>query len=64
MIVRLLKDDPRFKLFVGDLLEAEYADWDPSKVIIIKRLHDGYDPGCSQYKCDIKKLTKAEVNEL
>ncbi len=63
MIVKLLKDDPRFKLKKNDLFEAETADYDPEKVLLKFRISDGFIPHCSQYKYNVKVIPNNEAVE-
>lgn len=63
-IYELLNDDPRMGLQAGDLLLCEPYWLDPaSKVSVIKRLSDGFDPGCNQYRSDVRRLTDDELAE-
>lgn len=56
MRVILKKDDPRFNMKKGDILEVEEADYDDEKYVVIKRISDGYDPECAVYKYMVDKL--------
>lgn len=54
----LLEDDKRFKLKKGDILICGpmHWAWAPEKLAVIKRESDGYDPGCSVYRCQVRKV--------
>lgn len=54
--VKLLIDDPRFNLFKGDILEVKPYSLDSDKVVVIKRISDGLEPGCTQYQKDTEKI--------
>ncbi|MBA7556406.1 hypothetical protein ES705_49114 [subsurface metagenome] len=56
MIVQLLEDDPRFKLKKGEIFEAQVYQLDPEKITLLKRLSDGFDPECNQYRESVKIL--------
>ena len=56
MVVQLLKDDPRFKLKKGEIFEAQVYWLDPEKITLLKRLPDGFDPECNQYRGSVKIL--------
>lgn len=47
-VVRLIEDDTRFGLFAGDELLVHLYPYD-SKVTVICRISDGFDPECNQY---------------
>ncbi len=55
----LLIDDPRFGLARGDVLICEpmHPAWAHEKVAVVRRESDGYEPGCSQYRHDIRHLS-------
>jgi len=61
MIVKLLNDDPLFKLKKNDLFEAKIADYDPEKVLLKFRISDGFIPHCSQYKYNVKVISNDEA---
>lgn len=47
----LLEDDPHVGLEAGDELECEPYWLDPdSKLIVKRRVHDGFDPECTVYR--------------
>jgi len=54
----LLEDDPRFKLKKGDVLICSpmHPAWASDKLEVIRRVSDGYDPGCSVYRSMVKRL--------
>lgn len=58
----LVRDDPRFKLQKGDILLCGpmHWAWANEKVAVIERESDGYKPGCSQYRSDVKYLGPAD----
>ena len=55
----LLFEDERFGLHKGDVLICEpmHWAWAPEKVAVVRRESDGYEPGCSQYRHDVKHLS-------
>lgn len=55
----LLWDDPRFGLQKGDILICGpmHWAWAPEKVAVIRRERDGYEPGCSQYRQDVRHIS-------
>lgn len=59
-MVKLLKDDPRFKLNKDDVLLVKTYSIDPSKVIVIRRVSDHFDPMCTQYKSDIERIKQSK----
>lgn len=62
----LLEDDPRFGLFANDILICEQSAFDPArKWNVIARERDGYEPGCSVYKTQVRLLEKlrGDINE-
>jgi len=64
MLARVKKDDPRFGLMAGDILEITYCDWDPGeKWTVIRRVSDGFDPQCNIYKSEVEILEEPESHE-
>jgi hypothetical protein len=55
----LLNDDPRFGLKAGDILICGrmHAAWSSEKVAVLRRESDGFEPGCSQYRSDVRHLS-------
>ena len=55
----LLADDPRFGLRKGDILICTrmHWAWADEKVAVIRRESDGYEPGCSQYRRDVRHIS-------
>lgn len=55
----LLQDDPRFELSKGDILICKpmHWAWANEKVAVIRRESDGFDPGCSQYRSDVRHVS-------
>jgi len=51
-LYQLRYDDPRFDLKAGDLLVTVPYRYD-SKVTVLRRLSDGYDPECNQYLSNV-----------
>lgn len=49
-LFRLREPDPAFGLCGGDLLECVPYLLDPDKLTVIRRVPDGYDPGCTVYR--------------
>ena len=59
MLVEILKSIKRLGVKEGEIYEAERYWLDPtSKVTLIKRIDDGYDPGCNMYFSEIKIVSK------
>ena len=56
MVVQLLEDDPKFKLKRGERFEAQVYWLDPGKITLLKRLSDGFNPECNQYRGSVKIL--------
>ena len=56
MIVQLLEDDSRFNIKKGEIFEAQIYHLDPEKITLLKRLPDGFDPECNQYRGSVKIL--------
>ena len=56
MIVQLLEDDSRFKIKKGEIFKAQVYQLDPEKITLLKRLPDGFDPECNQYRESVKIL--------
>lgn len=58
----LLHDDPRFGLSKGDVLicESMHWAWAPEKVAVVRRESDGYEPGCSQYRSEVRHISGPE----
>lgn len=62
MVFELREDDPRFNLSKGDLLMCVDYPLD-AKVTVLRRLSDGYDPGCNQYIAAVRFVAfAAEYN--
>jgi hypothetical protein len=59
-IVRLKKDDERFGLKAGDLLEVEPYWLDPEKFTVVQRLSDGFDPQCNVYSHEVEPVRMKE----
>ena len=53
MVYRLKADDGRFGLQAGDELVCVKYPYD-AKVTVLRRLSDGFDPGCNQYLADVE----------
>lgn len=60
-VYRLIEDDPRMGLTVGDVLVCIDCDYDPDKVTVIRRLSDGYDPECTVYLSDVDPMNDHEL---
>lgn len=62
-IYQLRHDDERFGLKAGDLLECRPHGWPWSveKVIVVRRVSDGYEPQCSQYREDLRLVSGPRV---
>jgi hypothetical protein len=55
----LLRDDPRHGLSKGDILicgRMHWA-WAAEKVAVLRRESDGYEPGCSQYRVNVRHVS-------
>lgn len=53
-LVKLKADDERFGMKAGDILEVEPYWLDPSdKFTVIRRVSDGFDPGCNVYRSQV-----------
>lgn len=58
MQVEILNTDKRLGVKAGEVYEAEPYGPDPaSKVRLIGRVPDGYDPECTQYRHEVRFLT-------
>lgn len=55
----LLTDEPRFNLVAGDVLICEpmHPAWANEKVAVVYRESDHYEPGCSQYRSNVRHLS-------
>lgn len=54
MIVKLIKDESRFGLSAGDMLEVVPYWLDPSdKFTVVRRVSDGFDPNCNVYRSQV-----------
>lgn len=56
MYVKILKTCEHVGVTKGEIYEAEYADYDEDKVMLLSRLGDNWDPQCSQYLSNVKIL--------
>ncbi len=59
----LLHDDPRFGLSKGDILICMpmHRAWAAEKVAVIYREEDRHEPGCSQYRFNVRHLSGPRV---
>lgn len=57
--VMMAEGDPRFGLYKGDLLEVVPYRLDPSKLAVIRRVHDGFDPECNVYRSQVTPVAGA-----
>jgi hypothetical protein len=58
--VEMLEDNPEFGLSAGDVLEVEAFAPDPrEKVAVLRRVSDGYDPGCTLYRSEVRRVAQA-----
>ena len=54
---RLIEDEPRFGLSAGDVLLCEPYWLDPdTKLTVLARESDGFDPECNVYRCEVKRI--------
>tara|TARA_B100000929_G_scaffold287512_1_gene274336 strand:- start:2391 stop:2618 length:228 start_codon:yes stop_codon:yes gene_type:complete len=59
MKVKILKTDKRLGIKAGEIYEAERYHMEPqTKVTLLSRVPDGYDPCCNQYIHEIAMLIK------
>ena len=56
MIVRMKENDSRFQLKKGDVLLVQPYCLDETKLSVIKRLSDDFDPECNVYKYEVEVL--------
>lgn len=49
MKVIILKSDKNTGVKEGEIYEAERYQLDSSKVVLLRRVPDGYDPMCTEY---------------
>lgn len=59
----LLADEPRFGLRKGDMLicgRMHWA-WACEKVAVLCRESDGHEPGCSQYRSNVRYVSGHRV---
>jgi hypothetical protein len=59
MIVELLKSEPRFKIKKGQRFYAKPYSLDPSsKVELLSRVSDGFEPNCTEYRTNVKIVSR------
>jgi len=67
MRVKILKDCEHTGIKTGEIYEAEPYQLDPSsKVILLERVPDGFDPCCTEYRYNIETCdvtTEGNKNE-
>lgn len=63
MVYRRIGDAPEFGLTAGDLLLAVNYPYD-TKVSVLARIPDGYDPECNQYLGDVEFIRWATAEDL
>jgi hypothetical protein len=57
----LLRDDPQFHLFAGDVLVCEPYALDPRlKLTVLRRERDGFDPSCNVYHTEVRPIRGPE----
>lgn len=54
MKVKILKTDTQLGVVKGEVYIAIPYWLDPSKVTLIERIPDGYDPCCNQYLSEVE----------
>ncbi len=58
-VVEFTAADPRFNIAQGDQFEAYPYVMDPScKWTLVRRLSDGFDPGCNAYRSQVRVVRK------
>ncbi len=57
MKVRITKTDNRLGIKEGEIYEAEIYWLDPDKITLLKRIPDGYEPSCNQYRYEVEILS-------
>jgi hypothetical protein len=63
-LVKLKEDDERFGMKAGDVLEVEPYWLDPSdKLTVIRRVSDGFDPGCNVYRSQVTVVNPEAKHE-
>jgi hypothetical protein len=62
-VVRMIAADPRMGLDAGDELLVQKYRYD-SKVTVLRRISDGYDPECNQYSGAVEFVRFAEAGDL
>jgi len=60
MKVQIITTDKRLGIKKGEVYNARTYSYDPSKVTLLSRIPDGYDPSCNQYKADVEVIKKDE----
>lgn len=56
MIVMIKQTQERLGVTEGELYEAQPYAYDGSKITLLGRVPDGYDPQCNQYRSEVKIL--------
>ena len=56
MKVEILKTDERLGIKEGEVYKAVRYALDSSKVSLLERIPDGYEPECNQYLDEVKVL--------
>lgn len=58
-VVEFTADDPRFGITKGDQFEAHPYVMDPTcKWTLVRRLTDGFAPGCNAYRSQVRIVRK------
>jgi len=60
MKVKILKTDTRLRIKAGEIYEATSYDAG-SKVALLARVPDGFDPSCGQYRSEVEILLEESV---
>lgn len=63
MIVRIIKSDLRLRVKEGEIYYAQVYRFDPAKITLLKRIPDGHDPECNQYRDEVQILC-SHVHEV
>jgi len=58
---RLRAEQPAYRLDVDDVLLGIQYWIDPSKIVVLCRMDDGYRPACNLSRSDLERMDKAEI---
>ena len=54
MKVKILNDDPNTGVKKGEIYQAQRYPLDETKVMLLARIPDGYDPECNEYLYNVE----------